>query len=67
MDQAVSDLTKALEIDPKAQVYFYRGTAYYYRKEFDKSWADVNKARQLGYQVPTGFLDDLRKASGRNK
>ena len=28
---------------------------------------DINKAQALGYQIPAAFLDELRKASGRQK
>ena len=42
-----------------------RAIAYYFKKEYDKSWEDVRKAKNLGYQIPIKFLDDLRKASGR--
>ena len=65
-DQAIADFNKAIEIDPKfAKAYNNRGVAYYYKKEYDKSWDDVKRAQNLGYQIPTKFLDDLQKASGR--
>jgi Tfp pilus assembly protein PilF len=65
-DQAVDDFTKALEIDPKnAGAYYYRGSAYYYKKEYDKSWKDIKKAQDLGYKIPSKFLENLRDASGR--
>ena len=65
-DQAISDYTKALEINPRdAGVYINRGYTYYLKKEYDKSWEDVNKAQNLGYQIPPKFFEDLRKASGR--
>ena len=67
-DQAISDLTKAIEINPRYGVaYFSRGRAYYYKTEYDKSWDDIKKAQDLDYRVPAEFLDDLRKASGREK
>jgi len=67
-DQAISDLTKAIEINPRYGVaYFSRGRAYYYKKEYDKSWEDVKKAQDLSYKIHAEFLDDLRKASGREK
>ena len=46
-------------------VYYNRGAVYYYRKQYDKSWDDIKKAQDLGYKIPAEFLDDLRKASGR--
>jgi len=65
-DQAMSDFNRALEIDPGfAEAYFSRGRAYYIEKEYDKSWEDIKKAQDLGYKIPAEFLEDLRKASGR--
>jgi hypothetical protein len=43
------------------------GDEFSLQKECDKSWDDIKKAQDLGYQVPPEFLDDLRKASGREK
>ena len=67
-DQAISDYTKALEINPNLAVAYYnRGRSYYFKKEkeYDKSWDDIKKAQELGYKIPAEFLDQLRKASGR--
>ena len=33
----------------------------------DIAWEDVHKAQILGYQVHPGFLQALRKASGRQE
>ena len=67
-DQAISDFNKALEINSWfAVAYNNRGIAYYFKKEYDKSWEDIKRAQDLGYQIPAEFLDDLRKASGREK
>jgi tetratricopeptide (TPR) repeat protein len=67
-DQAIADFSRALEIDPSfAEAYFSRGRAYYFKKEYDKSREDIRKAQDLGYKVPDGFPDDLRKGSGKNK
>jgi Tfp pilus assembly protein PilF len=63
---AIDDFTKALEIDPKnAGAYYYRGVAYYSKKEYDKSWKDIKKAQDLGYKIPSKFLEKLRDDSGR--
>jgi tetratricopeptide (TPR) repeat protein len=44
-DQAISDYTKALEIEPRyALAYVNRGIAYYFKREYEKSWKDVKKA-----------------------
>jgi tetratricopeptide (TPR) repeat protein len=66
LDQAISDYTKALEMNPRnAAAYNNRGIAYFHKREYKKSWTDVEKARSLGYQIDPEFLDNLRKASGR--
>jgi hypothetical protein len=41
--------------------------SYYYKKEYDKSWEDIKKAKDLGWRIPPEFLEELRKASGRQK
>ena len=67
-DQAIADFNKALEIDPSfAEAHFSRGRAYYFQKEYDKSWEDIKRAQDLDYKIPAEFLDDLRKASGKNR
>jgi Flp pilus assembly protein TadD len=65
-DQAISDYNKALEINPRlADAYNNRGVAYYFKGEYEKSWEDVKKAQNLGCKILPEFLDNLRKASGR--
>ena len=65
-DQAIANYNKAIEMAPEyAKAYSNRAIAYYFKKEYDKAWEDVRKAKNLGYQIPIKFLDDLRKASGR--
>ena len=66
VDQAIADCTKALEINPKdAMAYQYRAMSFSMKKEFDKAWEDVHKAESLNFKFDPKFLDDLRKASGR--
>jgi len=65
-DQAISDFTKALEINPRHdKAYNNRGIAYFHEREYEKSWKDVEKAQYLGFRIDPEFLDNLRKASGR--
>jgi len=67
-DQAISDCTKALDINSWfAVAYTNRGIAYYFKKEYDKSWEDIKRAQDLGHKIPPEFLEELRKASGREK
>lgn len=66
-EQALLLLNKSIEINPKyAGAYFSRGRSYYFRREYDKSWEDIQKAQDLGYPIPAEFLNDLLRASERN-
>ena len=66
--QAISDFTRAIEINPNyAEAYAGRAITYLYEKEYDKTWADVHKAEGLGYVIEPDFINDLKKASGRDK
>jgi Tfp pilus assembly protein PilF len=63
--QAISDLDKAIDTNPRDDAYYNRGVAYYSKQEYGKSWDDIKKAQDLGYKIPPEFLEGLRKASGR--
>ena len=66
-DEAISDCTKAIEINPElAEAYSNRGGAYYFRKEYDNAWDDVEKAQDLGFQIDPVFLQDLQEVSRKN-
>jgi len=65
-DLHILELNMVIEINPRdAETYTNRGRVYYFKGEYDKSWEDFKKAQDLGYKIPPEFLDDLRKASGR--
>jgi len=64
-DQAISEFTKALEINPRyAPAYSSRGVAYTAKGQYVKAWEDVHKAQDLGHKISPRFLNALRKASG---
>jgi len=70
LEQALSDYTKAIEIEPGiASNYYSRANLYFLKKDYDKSWEDVNKATGLKVREPVDpkFLESLKKASGREK
>jgi len=55
-DQAISDFTKALELNPRnAEAYINRGLAYSEIGENDKALGDVHKAKDLGFEIHPGF------------
>ncbi|MHC4583302.1 MAG: tetratricopeptide repeat protein [Planctomycetota bacterium] len=67
-DQTILDYTKAIEINPRLDsAYHNRALAYYDKGEYDKAWQDIHKAESLGCEIQPGFLEDLRRASGRVK
>jgi WD40 repeat protein/serine/threonine protein kinase/Flp pilus assembly protein TadD len=48
LDKAAADLTKAIELDPDASLYWaHRGNAQYQMKKWDKAVADLSKALEL--------------------
>ena len=66
--EAITYGNQALKINPmSALAHNNLAAAYFYTKEYDKAWADVHKAEELGYTVNPKFLNDLKKASGRDK
>ena len=67
-DLAIADFNKVLELDPRyAGAYNNRAISYYFKKEYDRAWEDVHKAQSLGMEIHPGFIEALRKASGRQR
>ena len=65
---AIADYSKAIEMDSTiTDAYKGRARAYTYLGKYDKAWKDVYEAQTLGRPVDSEFLEDLRKASGRNE
>ena len=65
-DEAISDFTRAIEINPKhADAYYDRGVVYYYKKDYQKALDDFNNAQKLGIDVPPEIFRLLRKHSGK--
>jgi hypothetical protein len=60
------DWDRAIEINPSVpEPYINRAVLNFGRAEYDESWQDVQKAQSLGAKLPPDFLEELRKASGR--
>lgn len=65
-DLSLREFNKAISINPEyARVYYYRAFIWYYQKDFEKVWADVEKCRKLGVTYEPRFIEKLKKASGR--
>jgi tetratricopeptide (TPR) repeat protein len=67
-DQAIADYSEAIELKPKDVAgYNNRAVAYFFKKDYNAAWKDVHKAEALGYVVYPKFIEELKKASGREK
>jgi tetratricopeptide (TPR) repeat protein len=69
-DQAILDFSKSIELsNPQnsqvPRIYYRRALCYYHLNDFERSWADVQKAEELGHESTPKFIDNLKKASGR--
>ena len=63
-EQAENDYNKIIELDPKsAQAYFNRSLIYFSLGRYDDTWDEVKKIENLGYKVPSEYLDILRRFS----
>ena len=50
-----------------ADAQYYLALSYFEKKDYDRAWQDVHKAEELGAKINPKFLEDLKKASGREK
>ena len=68
IERALSDCAKAIEVNPKyAEGYIVRSRIYLIQRDFDKAWADVHKAEELEAQINPQIIEELKRASGRDK
>ena len=57
-------LNQAIKLNPKdAYAYNNRAAAYYFLKDYAKSWEDVHKAESLGLKIKDKFIKFLCQAS----
>lgn len=57
IDDAISDLNKAVELNSKdAGAYFYRGNAYYKKGQFDKALSDYSKAIKFNPRYTNAYF-----------
>jgi len=71
-DNALADFAKASMMDTwprKNEAIARYNCARIYAEwgQYDKAWEDVKIAQKYGYHVEEEFLDDLRRASGRDE
>jgi tetratricopeptide (TPR) repeat protein len=67
-DKAIADFTTAIKLDPRqVNAYSNRAAIYLAAKQYDKAWADVRAVESLGFSMKPEFIDQLRRASGRDR
>ena len=67
-ERAIIDFNRTLEINPGyADAYYNRSMAYKDLGKYDEAWNDVHKIWARGANVPSGFLNELKQESGRDK
>jgi tetratricopeptide (TPR) repeat protein len=55
---AIADFSKAIELDPNgAEAYNYRGTSYFWLKQYQEALKDYNKAIQLAPQLTIAYYN----------
>ena len=71
LDNMISVFSSAINDKPNyAGAYYNRAVAYYYKKDYDKSWQDVRKVQELSSEFDPSLAQltkKLSKASGRDK
>ncbi len=71
LDSIINIFSEAIKNNPAyAGAYYNRAVAYYYKKDYDKSWQDIHKAQDLGFKndpMFIGLVNKLKMASGREK
>lgn len=75
-DKAITEFDKIIEANPKMpglsgffnariQVYNARALAYYQKGDYDRSWEDINKIKELGGEPNGRIIKTLEKVSDR--
>ena len=68
LTRAVFDYTKAIKNDAfYVKAYNNREMAYYKLKKYDKAWSDVHTVEVIGGTVDPYFIQELKKASGKDQ
>ena len=71
LDNIIAVFSEAIKKNPNyAGAYYNRAAAYFYMKDYDKSWLDAHKAEELGIKSDPMLIElvaKLKRASGREK
>jgi hypothetical protein len=65
LNKVINIFSEELKARPNQPgIYYNRAVAYYYKKEYDKSWDDVRQCQKLSGTIDPAFLKKLGVASG---
>jgi tetratricopeptide (TPR) repeat protein len=68
LTQAVSDYTKAIELNHfYEKAYKNREQAYYKLKQYNKAWSDVFTLEIIGGKIDPNMFNDLKEASSASQ
>lgn len=68
LDRAIEYYNEVINIDSTyVRVYFRLAQVYYITKQYSLSWANVYKARELGFKVSEKFIERLKNSSQEPK
>ncbi|XP_064343933.1 tetratricopeptide repeat protein 13 isoform X5 [Camelus dromedarius] len=56
INEAVNDLTKAIQLQPSARLYRHRGTLYFISEDYATAHADFQQSLELNRNQPTAML-----------
>ena len=66
--EALNDWARALDLDPKFfKIYEHRANFYYDKKQYERAWADVQKAQSLGGKINPLLVEKIKGAMGKEK
>jgi tetratricopeptide (TPR) repeat protein len=67
-DRAMQDFNQAIKIDPKCgKAYYQRGMIYENQQKFAQAVPELKKAKSLGYQVDSLFIEHVEKEAAEKK
>jgi hypothetical protein len=68
MDNVISVFSEAIKKNPQSSgAYYNRAIAYFYKKDYQRCWQDVQVAESLGCKFSLDFLNALEKVSPRKE
>ena len=66
--QAIVDYTKVINLNPRFEKAYNNLIAVYFGlKKFNKAWAYVHKAQEVGVSINPKLIETLKEASGGNR